>query len=135
MSSAARLTINEQNPWPGLGAFDEASEQFFNGRRNETAELRRLVLNSSLTVLFGASGLGKTSLIQAGLFPSSRKGHFLPIYVRLVFTDKTRPLIEQVQEAFQQQVYAHGVDAPPFGETESLWEYLHRPKLDERPGL
>src|SRR5206468_7357021 len=61
MSSIARLVIDDQNPWPGLGAFDEAAQQFFNGRGNETAELRRLVLNASLTVLFGASGLGKTS--------------------------------------------------------------------------
>jgi WD40 repeat protein len=130
MSSAARLVIDDQNPWPGLGAFDEAAQHFFNGRGNETAELRRLVLNSSLTVLFGASGLGKTSLIQAGLFPSSRKEHFLPIYVRLDVSDKTEPLIEQVNRAFKQEVGAHVVDAPPFHEGETLWEYLHRPGLE-----
>src|ERR1700746_950451 len=79
MSSVAKLAIDEQNPWPGLSAFDETAERFFKGRAGEISELRRLVLNSSLTVLFGASGLGKTSLIQAGLFPQSRKQHFLPV--------------------------------------------------------
>lgn len=131
MISAATCRIDEQNPWPGLSAFDEAAEQFFNGRRNETAELRRLVLNSSLTVLFGASGLGKTSLIQAGLFPASRKEHFLPVYVRLDVCDRNDgPLIRQVTIAFQRQIAEQKVEAPPFREDESLWEYLHRPSLE-----
>jgi len=130
MSSAPRLAVDNQNPWPGLSAFDEASERFFNGRANETAELRRLVLNAPLTVLFGASGLGKTSLIQAGLFPSSRRERYLPVYVRLDVRDRAAPLIEQVSSAFQQQKRVHAVEAPAWGENESLWEYLHRPSLE-----
>src|SRR5207249_1898231 len=130
MSSIARLVIDDQNPWLGLGAFDEAAEHFFNGRRNETAELRRLVLNASLTVLFGASGLGKTSLIQAGLFPASRKEHFLPVYVRLDVRDRKGPIIQQVSAAFRHQIREQRVDAPAFREGESLWEYLHRPTLE-----
>jgi hypothetical protein len=85
MTVVAQVVIDEQNPWPGLEAFDEASERFFNGRGTESAELRRLVLQAPLTVLFGASGLGKTSLVQAGLFPLLRKDHLLPVYVRLDF--------------------------------------------------
>ncbi len=83
MTTVVQVAIDEQNPWPGLGSFDEGAERFFNGRENESAELRRLVLNAPLTVLFGASGLGKTSLVQAGLFPLLRKEHYLPVYVRL----------------------------------------------------
>ena len=70
---ATRAHIDEENPWPGLSAFDEAAERFFNGRAQETAALRRLVAQGPLTVLFGASGLGKTSLLQAGLFPLLRR--------------------------------------------------------------
>src|SRR5687767_10631181 len=88
--------IDEQNPWPGLNAFDEAAQRFFNGRGNEVAELRRLVLNAPLTVLFGASGLGKTSLLQAGLFPLLRQENVLPVYVRLDARDRTAPLVSQV---------------------------------------
>ncbi len=54
-----QLVVDEQNPWPGLSAFDEAAQRFFNGRREESAALRRLVMNAPLTVLFGASGLGR----------------------------------------------------------------------------
>jgi hypothetical protein len=36
-----------------------------------------------LTVLFGPSGTGKTSLLNAGLFPRLRESSFLPIAIRL----------------------------------------------------
>src|SRR5215469_7651748 len=122
--------IDEQNPWPGLGAFDESAQRFFNGRRNETAELRRLVLHAPLTVLFAASGLGKTSLLQAGLFPMLRRENFLPIYIRLDLRDRSAPLVDQVMLAFASQLTAHRVDAPALDPGESLWHYLHRARLE-----
>ena len=130
MTAVAQVVIDEQNPWPGLGSFDEAAQRFFNGRRNESAELRRLVLQAPLTVLFGASGLGKTSLVQAGLFPLLRKGHLLPVYVRLDVRDPNAPLIDQVKFALQAQIHARRIDAPAFNGDESLWQYLHRAGLE-----
>ena len=53
--------IDEENPWPGLNAFNEEAHRFFNGRRTEAAELRRMVQYAPVTVVFGRSGLGKTS--------------------------------------------------------------------------
>jgi WD40 repeat protein len=119
------LTIDEQNPWPGLSPFDEASQRFFNGRREESAALRRLVMQAPLTVLFAASGLGKTSLVQAGLFPLLRKD-ILPVYVRLDARDREAPLIDQATAALQSEIRKRHVDAPEFRGAESLWEYLHR---------
>ena len=130
MTTVVRVAIDEQNPWPGLGSFDEGAERFFNGRQNESAELRRLVLNAPLTVLFGASGLGKTSLVQAGLFPLLRKEHYLPVYVRLDLSDRAAPLIEQVKFALQTQLKARRIDAPAMRDGESLWSYLHRDGLE-----
>lgn len=125
-----RSRIDEQNPWPGLGAFDEAAQRFFNGRRNEAAELRRVVLHAPLTVVFGASGLGKTSLLQAGLFPLLRKENILPVYVRLDVRDRNARLIDQVKNAMLAQFQAWHMDAPAFGGAESLWEWLHRDGLE-----
>jgi len=124
-----RPTIDEQNPWPGLAPFEESAERFFNGRHEENAALRRLVLHAPLTVLFGASGLGKTSLLQAGLFPSLRR-EVLPVYVRLDLRDREAPLIEQVKVALESEIRRRGVDAPTFGAGESLWEFLHRNGLE-----
>jgi hypothetical protein len=130
MTTVAQVAIEEQNPWPGLGSFDEEAERFFNGRHNESAELRRMVLNAPLTVLFGASGLGKTSLVQAGLFPLLRKEHHLPVYVRLDLRDRSNSLIDQVKSALQSQFVARRIDAPAMRNEESLWRYLHRTGLE-----
>ena len=130
MTAKASVAIDENNPWPGLGSFDEAAERFFNGRQIESAELRRLVLHAPLTVLFGASGLGKTSLLQAGLFPALRKEHYVPIYIRLDVRDESAPLMEQVKLALQAQFDARRIDAPAIRHDESLWTYLHRARLE-----
>src|SRR6516165_12378470 len=61
--------VNSENPWLGLASFTEEQSGYFFGRDGEIAELFRLLKRETLTVLFGQSGLGKTSLLQAGLFP------------------------------------------------------------------
>src|SRR5215218_8153691 len=54
-------SVNAENPWPGLLAFGETDQGFFQGRRTETEDLFRLVMRERLVVLFGLSGLGKSS--------------------------------------------------------------------------
>jgi WD40 repeat protein len=126
----ARIVIDEQNPWPGLAAFSEAAERFFNGRDAERQELRRLVSQATLTVLFGKSGLGKSSLIQAGLFPTLERDHLLPVYIRFNVREREVALIDQARHAFLEALDARGVEASPIGESETLWEYLHRANLE-----
>jgi len=127
--SAERLVsgrvIDAENPWPGLSSFDEGAQRFFSGRDAESAELLRLVGQAPLTVLFGKSGLGKTSLVQAGLFPRLRRQNILPIYVRLDVRDRSAPLLEQAAAALQVEVGAHRVDSAAPEQGQSLWEHLH----------
>ena len=122
--------IDDQNPWPGLAAFDEAAQRFFNGRRKEAAELRRRVLSAPLSVVFGASGLGKTSLLRAGLFPLLRKDDVLPVYVRLDVLNRAAPLVDQIRDAMLEQFREQRVEATPFAKADSLWEWLHRENLE-----
>ena len=56
---------------------------YFHGREEEAAELARRVQRKHLTVLFGQSGLGKTSLLRAGLVPRLRGEGYCPVYVRM----------------------------------------------------
>jgi len=121
----ARTAIDAQNPWPGLSAFNEAAQRFFNGRDDESAELLRLVGQAPLTVLFGKSGLGKTSLVQAGLFPRLRQQNILPVYIRLDVRDRSAPLLQQVAAGLQVEISEHGVDAAAPNADASLWEHLH----------
>lgn len=122
---ATPVVIDAQNPWPGLSAFDEGARRFFNGRDAESAELARLVSQAPLTVLFGKSGLGKTSLLQAGLFPRLRQ-HFLPVYIRFDVRDRSAPLIQQAATMLKAEIKKHcSADVAVPSTDKSLWEYLH----------
>ncbi|MGH8214565.1 MAG: hypothetical protein ACREPZ_02560, partial [Rhodanobacteraceae bacterium] len=61
------VTLDPENPWLGLFSYSEETRAYFHGRDEEAAELARRVQRKLLTVLFGQSGLGKTSLLRAGL--------------------------------------------------------------------
>jgi len=122
---AVGIVLDSENPWPGLSSFDESVQRFFTGRDAETAGLLLLVGQAPLTVLFGRSGLGKTSLLQAGLFPRLRHQNILPVYVRLDVRDRSAPLIQQAAAALRAEIDKHGVDASAPDPDESLWEHLH----------
>ncbi|WP_428261917.1 protein kinase domain-containing protein [Haliangium sp.] len=55
--------------YPGLAAFTAAQADLFFGREDDLARLCALLGHSRLVVLLGPSGVGKTSLLQAGLMP------------------------------------------------------------------
>jgi len=124
-SSIARLT--PMHPWPGLASFSEADRAFFRGREREADELARLVRRESLTVLFGRSGLGKTSLLSAGLFPRLRQDLYLPVFIRLAHGARLS-LREQVWRSLAITCRASEVDAKPPSAHESMWEHFHLAK-------
>jgi hypothetical protein len=76
---ANAIEINEENnPYRGLNSFDEAHHRFFFGRDKEIQALFEQIEKSAdkgqpLTVVRGASGAGKSSLVKAGLLPELRK--------------------------------------------------------------
>ncbi len=57
------------NRYPGTHPFTLEDQAVFFGREDDVEELMQLVELEALTVLYGKSGLGKSSLIQAGLLP------------------------------------------------------------------
>ena len=63
----------ENNPYRGLESFDEAHTKLFFGREQRTEELVQQVSERSLTVVVGASGTGKSSLVKAGVLPRLRQ--------------------------------------------------------------
>ena len=128
--ATAGQRLDADNPWPGLDAFDEASRRFFHGRDEEIETLARRVEGAPLVVLFGKSGLGKTSLLRAGLMPRLRERRFVPVYVRLVFQEDAPAPVDQLRDALVATLAGEGIDAPPFAEGETLWAYLHRRELE-----
>lgn len=125
------LQLDAQNPWPGLATYDETAQDFFFGRETEVDELLRLIKLSPLTALYGKSGLGKSSLLQAGLFPKLRQAYFLPVYIRLdTSSAEHMPFLEQAGHWLRQALYDAKADYPAFQPDEDLWHYLHRRDLE-----
>ncbi len=56
-------------PFPGLGHFKEEDARLFFGRTAETLRLWRAVQGFPLVLLYGQSGVGKSSLLRAGFVP------------------------------------------------------------------
>jgi hypothetical protein len=122
--------VNQENPWPGLEAYSEADRKFFHGRQLEIDELMSYLARARLTVFFGQSGLGKTSLLQAGVFHRIRQEQAFPIYIRLDFSANHQKLTDQVKQIIDKEAKANGVEAPPSKDGETLWEYFHRQEAD-----
>jgi WD40 repeat protein len=118
--------LDAQNPWPGLEQFREEDATFFRGRDAEAEELRRLVRRERLTVLFGLSGLGKSSLLQAGLFPALRAEGCLPVPLRVVYDEGGPSPRAQVLAALSRAAEREDVEAPEGDAGVSLWEHFHR---------
>lgn len=75
------------NPWKGLQPYIDSEDDIklhpFCGRENVVREMFDLIDNNIITTLYGKSGIGKTSLLNAGLFPKLRLEDYIPVYVRL----------------------------------------------------
>jgi len=119
--------LDPELPWPGLDPFPESGSRIFHGRDREIDRLERLVRDEPLILLCGESGLGKTSLLQAGLFPQLRAVDLLPVLVRLDFSLTARPLTELVRDRIAEELDRAQVDGPRPVDGERLWEYSHRP--------
>jgi len=109
--------------YPGAYSFGDSllDQHRFFGREQERQEVINKVLSSNLLVLFGKSGLGKTSLLHAAVFPSLRQRHLLPLKIR-VFRRDADP-VSMVIEAVEEACRAQEVDLT-IGQRDGLWEFF-----------
>ena len=79
--------MTTKNPWLGLASYEEpkndGNDYLFCGRDEETLDMVRLIDNNLFITLYGSSGIGKTSLLRAGVIPILRRKDYFPLYVRL----------------------------------------------------
>ncbi|MGE0283081.1 MAG: caspase family protein, partial [Rhizobiaceae bacterium] len=69
------------NPWRGLQPYERAHADLFFGRSRASERLRARVLAEQFVVVTGPSGIGKSSLVRAGLLPRLPAG-IEPLVVR-----------------------------------------------------
>ena len=141
------------NPWPGLASYQDPSDYKdgryykFCGRAAETYELSQLIENRSLVTLYGSTGIGKTSLLRAGVFPLLKQhfdesqhtiepSRFHPIYVRLGAPGQlakyssqdfaTTPLAEILIQCIEREIKVETDFTDPIDNNERyLWRYFH----------
>lgn len=65
--------MEKQYRYPGTSPFLEKDRYLFFGRNTDIKELTKLIVLENLVVLFGKSGYGKSSLLNAGVIPELRK--------------------------------------------------------------
>jgi WD40 repeat protein len=114
----------ENCPYVGLQPFREEHREYFFGREKDQRIIIANVLAARLTVLYGASGVGKSSVLMAGVVPQLRRDRpRIPVVVfrDWVGEDVGRKLARACIEAFRV-----GAEAlPGLREDMPLDELLH----------
>ena len=106
--------------YPGARPFTEGDQAVFFGRKKDISSLSRVIKLEELVVLYGKSGLGKTSLINAGVIPKIQKEDQLhPLYVRFGRDNQKENLVE---------ILSKNIKTLYSGET-FLKEWLPKPSL------
>ncbi|MEO1218179.1 MAG: ATP-binding protein [Bacteroidota bacterium] len=85
-----------QSPFKFLDAYTKEDKKVFFGRDREISQLYQLVLSSPLVLVYGLSGIGKTSLINCGLENKFEPSDWLPLFIR-----KDDDIIESINEQIQ----------------------------------
>lgn len=110
--------------YPGSRPFldNDLDRRLFFGREREKEELFYKVLAKQMVVLFAKSGLGKTSLINAGLNQMLREKGFVPLIIRFndPMMDPVNTVFSHVEEGIK---YVHNLDYEP-GEKKTLWQFF-----------
>jgi hypothetical protein len=61
-------------PFKGLAFFDRADAEYFCGRERLVSDLLARLVESPLVGILGPSGIGKSSLVRAGVLPALTAG-------------------------------------------------------------
>ena len=134
------------NPWAGLAAYQDPETCSvplkFCGRNNDSYDVADLIDNNIFVTLYGKSGTGKTSLLNAGVFPLLRKSYYLPISIRLGTEDSNisfqHCILTEIEQAVSRKGRIMTIDVVPLNDdetsTEYLWRYFARTQFLDHDG-
>ena len=140
------MSALKSNPWAGLSSYQDPkytdNPLKFSGREDDIYDLTRMVMKNIFVTLYGKSGLGKTSLLNAGVFPSLRDAGFLPVSVRLNIEAADcsfqRCIINRLENLVREGVTIKTVNVVEMPSDESsqdyLWAYFARTRFIAEDG-
>lgn len=128
------MTDNIKNPWKGLDSYSYSDTAIFYGRDKESQTLLNIILNNRFTVLYGTSGVGKSSLINAGIRPKLVGGNYfvIDISMRLMDLKSNWPISSQIISQIKSRASKEHIDITPLSKIHdnnifdnSLWFFFH----------
>ena len=131
---------DSENPWNGLSPYSDPETsgdkhpKMFCGRDNDIFKLSQQIKNKIFVTVYGKSGNGKTSLLNAGVCPRLRTEQFFPISIRLGTLKNVvsfqQHIISEIekQTSIKQEVIdiVKGYDDDKIHEIDYLWNYFAR---------
>ena len=136
MENEENKRMEKKNPWLGLQSYTEKETIY--GRDNDIQELTQCILGDKETLLYGKSGIGKSSILNAGVIPTSIRKGYLPVPVRFDHKKEESYLSQIRTEIAFQMANRYGdtnaegiieIQKPKRENEESIYEYFHRHKF------
>lgn len=108
--------------YPGTKFFEASQHDIFYGRKQETLELIQAIKAYDIFVVFADSGIGKTSLLNAGIIPELVQENILPIQFRFQDTGiaPLKVIVKKLSE------YVSPANAPAPASEQKLWRLFKR---------
>jgi DNA-binding winged helix-turn-helix (wHTH) protein len=98
-SVSSRTSLAVGRPYKFLDYYTEQDARLFFGREQEVEAICSQILAHRSFILHGRSGVGKSSILRAGLMPKLKaQGHL--VFVIRSFTDPVHQMMNSVSEAF-----------------------------------
>lgn len=137
--SAEKVTqkeLNKSSPYKGLKRFNQSDRTYFFGRDALIAKLFNAVNKSSFTLVLGASGSGKSSVIRAGLIPEFKKSFDSQKLYDFVFTPNQDPFESLyrclLSEEKDYRFKASNIEFVRQGKSYTLSELIDKLKQDKK---
>lgn len=127
----------DNNPWVGLASYQDPAtadrQLLFCGRRSESLELTALIDDNIFVTLYGKSGIGKTSLLNAGVFPELRRQSYVPVSIRLgmdaVGMSFQKSIVSKVEQACRVEHVEVIEPCKDENDTVWLWNWFARSRF------
>lgn len=133
----------KNNPWKGLVPYEEKDlENYeFCGRTKAISKYYSLIINNLVSTLYGRTGCGKTSMLQAGIFPLLRQESYFPVTCRLSLKNESASFADYLIERVEQEINSFGfsckesvIPVNQVGDLEKyrLWKYFYGHNFKEK---
>lgn len=126
------MLLKDNNPWLGLESYSVDDSNRFYGRDEDINVVSNTINDNFITTIYGISGAGKTSLINAGITPVLKQNGYLPVRIRLKHKSESSYCMQIIEticaavEAIGGEVeYDGNIELEAIHENEKLWFFLH----------